>query len=240
MIPARYDSTRFPAKVLAKATGKYLIQHTYEQAMKAKLPSEVIVAADDDRIAAAVKVFGGRCVMTSEDHQSGTDRIAEVAQGLTAPVVVNVQGDEPQIHPDQVEQVIQLLADDREAVMGTLGHPIDSMTTWQDPNAVKVVVDERGYALYFSRSPIPYVRDARDWLRETQVTPLRHLGIYSYRREFLLRYPTMPPSALEKTEKLEQLRALAAGCRIKVGVTPHKCLGIDTPEDLERWLAPYR
>ncbi|MCK4373960.1 MAG: 3-deoxy-manno-octulosonate cytidylyltransferase, partial [Candidatus Brocadiae bacterium] len=200
----------------------------------------VIVATDDRRICEAVRGFGGEARMTDADHRSGTDRIAEVARSLRTPIVVNVQGDEPQIHPEQITQVIGLLEGDAEAVMGTLAHEVASEQEWKDPDAVKVVTDSRGYALYFSRSPIPHVRGSTDWMREAPLPALKHLGIYSYRREFLLRYPSLPPAPLEEAEKLEQLRALWHGYRIKVGTTPHRCIGIDTPEDLERWLALYR
>ena len=244
IIPARYESTRLPGKpileVARQVTGKYIVQHVYDRVSRAPSVSRVIVATDDRRIFDVVKAFGGEARMTSPRHSSGTDRIAEVARTLDATVIVNVQGDEPQIEPGQVEQVVGLLSGDDEAVMGTLAHPIADEATWRDPNAVKVVVDERGRALYFSRSPIPYVRDARDWLRDTPVRPLRHMGIYSFRRDFLLRFAAMPPCALEMAEKLEQLRALSAGYRIRVGVTDRPCLGIDTPEDFEAWLALYR
>jgi len=243
IIPARYQSSRLPGKpileVARQVTGRYIVQHVYERVARAPSVEQVIVATDDRRVLEVVEGFGGRARMTSPHHRSGTDRIAEVARQLDAAIVVNVQGDEPLIEPEQVEQVIGLLADPA-AVMGTLAHPIQDEQTWRDPSAVKVVVDERGYALYFSRSPIPFVRDSSDWLRDTPCRPLRHIGIYSFRREFLLRYASMPPSELEMAEKLEQLRALSAGYRIKVGVTPKACMGIDTPEDLERWLALYR
>lgn len=248
IIPARYGSTRLPGKpileVAREVTGKYIVQHVYERAAQAPSVAQVIVATDDERIAAAVDAFGGDARMTDPNHQSGTDRIAEVAADLDLPVVVNVQGDEPEIRPEQVEQVIGLLAEDESAVMGTLAHPIGSEQEWQDPNVVKVVVDGDGYALYFSRSPIPFPRDSGGRLEdafipsaaEGPVKPLRHLGIYSYRRDFLLRYAQLPPAPLEMTEKLEQLRALSAGYRIKVGITPYPCIGIDTQEDLEAWL----
>ncbi len=244
IIPARYESTRLPGKPIIEAareaTGKYIIQHVYERAAQAPSVSQVIVATDDERIADAVRGFGGEARMTRADHQSGTDRIAEVAADLSADIVVNVQGDEPGIRPEQVEQVIELLRGDDSAVMGTLAHPIESEAEWRDPNAVKVVVDVDGCALYFSRSPIPFARDAGGWDADGPVRPLKHLGIYSYVRSFLLSYSQMPPAPLEQAEQLEQLRALSAGCRIKVGVTPHRCIGIDTPADLERWLATYR
>jgi 3-deoxy-manno-octulosonate cytidylyltransferase (CMP-KDO synthetase) len=244
IIPARYASSRLPGKPILErvreATGRYLVQHVYERAARARGVSRVIVATDDERIAEAVRGFGGEARMTSASHPSGTDRIAEVARDLEAPIVVNVQADEPEIEPEQVEQTVELLDDDPGAVMGTLAHPIESEETWRDPNAVKVVVDAHGCALYFSRSPIPFVRDSEDWLRDTPARPLRHIGIYAYRRPFLLRYATMPPAPLEQAEKLEQLRALSAGYRIKVGLTPRAPVGIDTPQDLDRWLARFR
>lgn len=244
IIPARYGSTRLPGKPILEAarqaTGKYLIQHVYERAAQAASVDRVIVATDDERIVQAVRGFGGEARMTRADHRSGTDRIAEVAVSLDAPIVVNVQGDEPEIRPEQVEQVVRLLAEDQAAAMGTLAHPIESEDEWRNPNIVKVVLDTRGYALLFSRSPIPYVRDAGGWSSAGPVNPLRHLGIYSYRREFLLRYSQLPPAPLEMAEQLEQLRALSAGYKIKVGITPYPCVGIDTPEQLQAWLATYR
>ena len=244
IIPARYGSTRLPGKpileVAREVTGKYIIQHVYERAAQARGVSRVIVATDDQRICRTVRAFGGEAHMTAADHRSGTDRIAEVARSLDSPIIVNVQGDEPGIHPDQIAQVVGLLEDDAGAVMGTLAHEITSYQEWKDPNAVKVVTDRSGYALYFSRSPIPHVRGSANWVDDTPLPALKHLGIYSYRREFLLRYASLPPAPLEEAEKLEQLRALWHGYRIKVGITPHACIGIDTPEDLERWLASYR
>jgi 3-deoxy-manno-octulosonate cytidylyltransferase (CMP-KDO synthetase) len=244
IIPARYSATRLPGKPILEAarevTGKYIIQHVYERAAQASSVDEVIVATDDQRIADAVAAFGGEARMTDPGHQSGTDRIAEVAAGLDAPVIVNVQGDEPEIRPEQVEQVIQLLADDEAAAMGTLAHPVGCEEEWQDPNVVKVVVDQAGYALYFTRSPVPFARDAGGWAAEGPATPLRHLGIYSYRRDFLLRYAQMPPAPLEEAEQLEQLRALSAGYKIRVGITPYRCIGIDTADDLTAWLDKHR
>lgn len=244
IIPVRYASTRLPGKpileVAREVTGKYIVQHVYENAARASGVSRVIVATDDERVKGVVESFGGEVQMTSPDHQCGTDRIAEVAEDIDASIVVNVQGDEPQVQPEQVQQVVRLLEEDETPVMGTLAYPIDSEDEWHDPNAVKVVTDRRGYALYFSRSPLPYVRDSEDWLGDTPVRPLHHLGIYSYRRDFLLEYTSTPACPLEEAEKLEQLRALWEGHRIKVGVTESACIGIDTPEDLERWLELYR
>ena len=244
IIPARYASTRLPGKpvleVAREVTGKYIIQHVYERAARAASVERVIVATDDARIAGVVRGFGGEARMTSSEHRSGTDRIAEVAAGLDAPIIVNVQSDEPEIRPEQVEQVIQLLAQDADAVMGTLARPIESSDEWRDPHVVKVVLDAHGCALYFSRSPIPYLRDYAGPLAGAPAQPLGHLGIYSYRRDFLLRYASLPPSPLEEAEKLEQLRALGAGHRIKVAVTPYASIGIDTPADLEAWLNKHR
>jgi 3-deoxy-manno-octulosonate cytidylyltransferase (CMP-KDO synthetase) len=243
VIPARYASSRLPGKPILeqarRVTGKYIIQHVYEHAAEAEGVSRVVVATDDERIAAAVREFGGEARMTREDHTCGTDRIAEVAADLQEPLVVNVQGDEPEIRPEQVTQVVRMLRESDDAAMSTLAHPVDSEREWRDPNAVKVVVDKEGYALYFSRSPLPFVRDSEDWMDDTPLQPLRHLGIYGYRRDFLLRYSCMEACPLEEAEKLEQLRALWHGYRIRVGETSFRCTGIDTPADLERWLEKY-
>jgi 3-deoxy-manno-octulosonate cytidylyltransferase (CMP-KDO synthetase) len=220
-----------------EATGKYLIQHVCERAAGAPSVRRVIVATDDERVLRAVQKAGGDARMTSSEHRSGTDRIAEVAASLDEQIIVNVQGDEPDILPEQVEHAVELLADDETAVMSTLAHEVACEAEWRDPNVVKVVVDLDGYALYFTRSPVPYGRDAAGWDPDGPCTPLHHLGIYGYRRDFLLRYPSMPPAPLELAEKLEQLRALSAGYRIKVGITRHRCIGIDTQEDLDSWLA---
>lgn len=244
IIPARYQSSRLPGKPILEevksVTGQYLVEHCYNRAMETSNVSRVIVATDDERIRRVVEDFGGEARMTDPDHTCGTDRIAEVAEYIDADLVVNIQGDEPQIDPQQIEQTISLLREYPDAVMGTLAHPIKDAETWKDPNAVKVVVDDTQSALYFSRSPIPYVRDAEDWIKETPYKPLRHVGIYSFRRDFLLQYASMPPCPLEQAEKLEQLRALHAGYTIKVGITDRSAMGIDTPEDLNNWLAKYR
>ncbi len=244
IIPARYASTRLPGKPILdevrKVTGRYMIQHVYERAQSAPAVDRVIVATDDRRIADAVEAFGGEVRMTDAGHVSGTDRIAEVAEDLRADIIVNVQGDEPEIRPEQIQQVVSLLADDEDASMGTLAHPIASEEEFRDPNVVKAVIDGQGRALYFSRAPIPHHRDLRGPVSDSPAQPLRHLGIYSYRREFLLRYASLPPSPLEAVEKLEQLRALSAGYRINVGVTAYASAGIDTREDLEAWLDRFR
>lgn len=245
LIPARYGAERLPGKPVhpevKRVTGKHLIQHVYEGAARARGARRVIVATDDPRIAEAVRGFGGEVAMTRSDHTCGTDRIAEVAQRLPEiPVIVNVQGDEPQIRPEQVEQVAELLDACPEAAMGTLASPVRTDEELRNPNAVKVVTDARGCALYFSRSPIPFVRGSNDWLADSPVRPLKHLGIYSYRREFLLSYASMPACALERAERLEQLRALYHGHRIVVGVTDFCPIGIDTEADLRRWLAQWQ
>jgi 3-deoxy-manno-octulosonate cytidylyltransferase (CMP-KDO synthetase) len=230
IIPARYASTRFPGKPLLRETGKYLIQHVYEQVSRARSLAEVIVATDDERIAEAVRSFHGRVVMTRSDHPSGTDRVAEVACGLDAEIIVNVQGDEPEIEPGNIDKLVSLLAGDTAVQIGTLACPFPSAADPTDPNAVKVVLDSRGRALYFSRSLIPYPRDTAG--RPTVPAHwLLHLGIYAYRRAFLLELAKLPPTPLEQREKLEQLRTLENGHAIAVGIVEKAAIGIDTPED---------
>jgi len=237
-IPARYGSTRFGAKVLAKDTGKYLIQHTYEQACKAKLPANVIIATDDERIAVACASFGAEAVMTSAEHKSGTDRIAEAVANVEADIVINIQADEPEIEPKNIDYLAQLLLDNADYPMATLAAEFQSAEQVADPNIVKVVLARNGGAIYFSRSPIPYDRG------HGGVGPkelyLRHLGIYAYRRDFLLKIPTMAQTPLEKTEKLEQLRVLENGYGIVVGKVEHTCDGIDTPEQYRAFVERYR
>ncbi|MBN1490568.1 MAG: 3-deoxy-manno-octulosonate cytidylyltransferase [Phycisphaerae bacterium] len=235
IIPARYASTRFPGKPLARATGKTLIQHVYERVRQARLLDGVVVATDDERIAAAVREFGGEAVMTRPDHASGTDRIAEVAATLSAELVLNVQGDEPEIEPAYLDQLVELMRLRPDASMATLACPFPADADPTEPSAVKLVIDRHGYALYFSRSLIPYLRDpgktgepAGGWLL--------HLGVYAYRRGFLLSYADLAPSRLEQAEKLEQLRALENGHRIVVGLVEHASLGIDTPEEYEAFV----
>lgn len=230
VIPARYASTRLPGKPLLRETGKYLIQHVYEQVSRAKSLETVIVATDDERIAEGVRSFGGRAAMTRADHPSGTDRVAEVARGLDAEIIVNVQGDEPEIEPASIDKLVALLADDPNVPIGTLACPFPTTADPADPNAVKLVLGAGGRALYFSRSLIPYPRDtagrvarAGNWLL--------HLGIYAYRRGFLLELAKLPPTPLEKAEKLEQLRVLENGYSMAVAVVDKAAIGIDTPED---------
>ncbi len=230
VIPARYASTRFPGKPLVQETGKYLIQHVCEQVSRAKSISKVIVATDDTRIIAAVQSFGGHAVMTRTDHPSGTDRVAEVAGGLDADIIVNVQGDEPELEPDSIDQLVALLTDNPNVSVGTLAAPFPIGKDPTDPNAVKVVLDARGNAIYFSRSLIPYPRDLGGKANKPD-NWLLHLGIYAYRRMFLLELASLAPTPLEMREKLEQLRILEHGCSIAVAVVDESPIGIDTPED---------
>jgi len=239
VIPARYASTRLPAKPLLRDTGKYLIQHTYERATQAKCGAQVIVATDDDRIFDAVREFGGRVVMTRADHVSGTDRIAEVAAHLPVDVVLNVQGDEPQIEPAALDLLAGLLADP-SSDMATLAVPIRSKESYLDPNVVKVVCDAGGRALYFSRRPIPMVRDGEPDFSARPAQFLQHLGVYAYRQSFLLKIATTPPHPLEQAEKLEQLRVLGTGGTIRVGLVEHAHRGIDTPADYAEFVRTYR
>ena len=233
IIPARYASTRFPGKPLAVLGGKTVIQRVYEQV--SSLLDEVYVATDDERIFQAVESFGGRAVMTRTDHKSGTDRIEEAAEkiGSDADVIINVQGDEPFIQPSQIETLMHLF-DAPETQIGTLGKRFETIEGVENPNSPKIVTDNRGFALYFSRSPIPYVRgiDRNLWLEAYPF--LKHLGIYAYRREVLREVTQLPQGRLEKAESLEQLRWLENEYRIRVGLTDVETVGIDTPEDLQR------
>lgn len=233
IIPARYSSTRFPGKPLAVLAGKTVIERVYEQVTKV-LP-EAYVATDDERIFNAVENFGGKVVMTRADHKSGTDRIEEAAEkiGTDADVIVNIQGDEPFIQPSQIETVCKQFEDPTTQI-ATLGKPFTSMEAVKNPNSPKIVTDVNGFALYFSRSVIPYVRgiDETEWLDHYPF--LKHLGIYAYRREVLREVTKLPQSSLEKAESLEQLRWLQNGYRIRVGITNIETVGIDTPDDLKR------
>lgn len=237
VIPARFASTRLPGKPLLNATGKYLVQHVYDRAVAAAV-GPVIVATDDRRIVDAVTSFGGRAMMTRADHPSGTDRIAEVAVGLDADVIVNLQGDEPQFDPAGVHLLLTMLAADPAAGMSTLATPIKSAADFASPNVVKAVRGDTGRALYFSRSPVPFVRDAEPTFPSDHF--LHHLGVYAYRRDVLLELAATPPHPLEQLEKLEQLRALAHGIPIQIGVIPHAHRGVDTPEDYAAFVAIQR
>jgi 3-deoxy-manno-octulosonate cytidylyltransferase (CMP-KDO synthetase) len=240
IIPARYASSRLPGKPLLRQTGKYLIQHVYERACQARRADTVIVATDDPRIVVAVESFGGRAVLTRRDHPTGTDRVAEVAAGLDADAVINLQGDEPLIDPDSLDLLAALLQRHPESAVATLANPLQSLEQYHDPSCVKVVCDAAGRALYFSRSPIPHVRGGQPDLAARPSCFLQHLGVYAYRRDFLLALAALPPSPLEQLEKLEQLRVLAADCAIHVGVVEHASFGVDTYADYERFVRAYR
>ena len=229
VIPARFGSSRLPGKPLADIAGRPMIEHVYRRAATARGVTAVVVATDDARIAGVVEGFGGTAVMTRADHASGTDRIAEVAAGLPCDLIVNVQGDEPLIRPLAIEAALSPFAGAPELQMSTLGGRLDEHDAG-NPHVVKAVVDLQGFALYFSRAPIPYRRDAG----APRQSVLRHIGLYVYRRDFLLRLASLPPTPLERSESLEQLRALEHGFRIRVVGTTHESVSVDTPEDLER------
>lgn len=252
IIPARYGSTRFPGKPLAAATGKYLIQHVCEQVAKARSIARCIVATDDPRILDAVRSFGGEAQMTSPEHASGTDRIAEVIRRLSEPaaqaraslaggagaddgIVLNIQGDEPEIEPAYLDRLVSSLAAQPDCPAATLACAFPADADPRDPNCVKVVMNRSGRALYFSRALIPYPR--ADVEASDQSGWLLHLGVYAYRRSFLLEFAGWPQSALERTEKLEQLRILEHGYDIAVELVERASVGIDTPEDYERFVA---
>ena len=234
VIPARWGSTRFPGKSLALIAGKPLIQRVVEQARKAARLDEVLVATDDDRIRKVVEGIGVKAVMTRSDHASGTDRIAEAVEKVPADVVINIQGDEPLINPGLIDELGLALASDAAWDMATAAAPVSDPRDLENPAVVKVVFGGQGQALYFSRSVIPHIRDAdRAGLGEESLH-WRHIGIYAYRRSFLERFVAAPPCVLEKAEKLEQLRALDLGCRMKVVKTAACGIGVDTPEDVGR------
>ena len=241
VIPARYASTRFPGKPLANRTGKYLIQHVYERAAAAKRVKRCIVATDDERIAAAVRSFGGEVAMTRPDHPSGTDRIAEVVRGLAGTdddIILNVQGDEPEMEPAHLDRLVDRLAGEpRDCPVATLACPFPPDSDPRDPNCVKVVMNSAGRALYFSRSLIPYPRD--DGGGRTPDRWLLHLGVYAYRRSFLLKLAAWKPGVLEQIEKLEQLRVLESGVAMAVEIVAQSCVGIDTPSDYDQFVARY-
>ena len=228
IIPARYHSTRLPGKPLADIAGKPMIQRVYEQAIQAKLPDQVIVATDHEEIFKVVTDFGGQVMMTASNHPTGTDRLAEVAAKLPdAQIIVNIQGDEPEIDPDVIDRLIQPLLQDKEIAMATVITPMDE-SEMEQPGCVKAVVDQKGNALYFSRSLIPYLRT------DCRLAPVyKHIGVYGYQKEFLLEFARLSPTPLEQMESLEQLRALEYGYRIKTILVNLAAIGVDTPEDLE-------
>jgi 3-deoxy-manno-octulosonate cytidylyltransferase (CMP-KDO synthetase) len=243
VIPARYGSTRFEGKPLAEILGKPMIQYVHEGVRRSKLIDEVIVATDDQRILEAVKAFGGKAILTSPAHPSGTDRVAEVARKLKSEIIVNVQGDEPLIDGAFIDKAIRPLLTDENLQLSTLMTRIEEVRDWLNPHIVKVVVDQKNFALYFSRSPIPFPRDLQIGRLESNPfgtnRPLpkrvfKHIGVYVFRRKFLLLFSKMKVTPLEKLEKLEQLRALENGYRIKVTCVNYEPLSVDTPEDLQK------
>jgi 3-deoxy-manno-octulosonate cytidylyltransferase (CMP-KDO synthetase) len=243
IIPARYGSTRFVGKPLADILGKPMIQYVYEGVSESRLIEDVIIATDDERIYEVVKNFGAKGILTSPKHTTGTDRIAEVARKLKSEIIVNIQGDEPLIKGSIIDKAIKPLIQDLEIPMGTIMTRIEDFEDWLNPNVVKVVVDNNGFALYFSRSPIPFPRDMikGDWFKLDKFIKwpfakniFKHIGVYVYRREFLIKYSKMKPTPIEKLEKLEQLRALENGYRIKVTKVNYKSISVDTPDDLKK------
>ncbi|MFN7923602.1 MAG: 3-deoxy-manno-octulosonate cytidylyltransferase [Bryobacteraceae bacterium] len=226
VIPARFQSSRFPGKALVPLAGKPILQHVYERSCEARTLGRVIVATDDERIEACARRFGAEVRMTRSDHPSGTDRVAEVAAAVNATLIVNIQGDEPLIDPEAIDAAARCLIDDPSLPMGTLAKRIEHVDEITNPNVVKVVTGIGGNALYFSRNPIPYDRAGG-------AVYFKHIGLYVYRRDFLLGYSSLPVGPLEKTECLEQLRALENGFPIRVVETRYESLGVDTPEDLE-------
>ena len=247
VIPARWKASRFEGKILALIDGKPMIQHVWERASQSRILEEVIVATDSEEVIRVVKSFGGKAVYTSKDQPSGTDRIGEVVNPLDVKVVVNIQGDEPLIHHSMIDGLANTLLNDKSISMATVIKKITHRRELINPNVVKVVVDKDGYALYFSRSPIPYVRgenklhsifDVHYWFQAHSFTPetqdyYKHLGIYAYTKDFLFTYTNLPKSKLETMEKLEQLRALESGYKIKTIETEYDTVGVDTPEDLK-------
>jgi 3-deoxy-manno-octulosonate cytidylyltransferase (CMP-KDO synthetase) len=229
-IPARFGSTRLDGKPLADIGGKPMIQWVYERAMASRLVDDVVVATDDERVLNAVKAFGGAVVMTSPEHVSGTDRVGEAAAATSADIIVNIQGDEPLIEPEMIDAAVGPMIEDPGLNVCTLMTRITDEGEYRDPNVVKVVVDAEGFALYFSRSPIPFSKAP---FKEAALPLFKHVGLYVYSREFLKKFTAMKPAPLEEAEGLEQLRILQNGFRIKVVETPFNPLSVDTPEDLE-------
>lgn len=231
VIPARWASTRFEGKMLALLDGRPMIEHVWRQAKKSRILEDVLIACDDDRILEAAKSFGANAVMTAKDHESGTDRIAEAVAKIATDIVINIQGDEPLIDPHVIDSLGQVLLQDTALFMATVIKRITKEDEFNNPNVVKVVVDQNKNALYFSRSPIPFDRLKKPFQENRYY---KHLGLYAYRKDFLLGYKTLPFSKLESVEKLEQLRALDAGYKIKTIETDHEAIGVDTQEDLQK------
>jgi 3-deoxy-manno-octulosonate cytidylyltransferase (CMP-KDO synthetase) len=231
VIPARYTSARFSGKALTPIAGRPMIQHVVERVRQARNVTRAVVATDDERIARAVEGFGGEVVMTRRDHRCGTERVAEVAAQIEAGVYVDVQGDEPLIEPAAIEAVVESMTAEESIRIGTLSVAISHRAEIMDPNVVKVVADFEGNALYFSRAPVPWVRDSSG---PVAARHLKHIGLYAFRRDALLDYPTLPPGELERVEQLEQLRWLENGYRIRVVETDYDAVSVDVPADVER------
>ena len=241
VMPARFASTRLPGKPLLYETGKYLVQHVYEQACKSQLADKIIIATDDIRIERACSSFGATVVRTREEHPCGTDRVAEVAGQIDCKLILNLQGDEPLVAPSKLDLLFTLLETDPEAHMATLVTPLSSIESWKNPNVVKAVLDDRGRALYFSRSPSPSFRDIPEPSPEMMRGLVwQHVGLYAYRKNFLLRLAKIPVHPMENAEKLEQLRVLANGNAIAVGTVDNAGIGVDTFEDYQRFVEHYK
>ena len=238
VIPARYGSTRFPAKVLSCIDGKPLIRHVWEKAMQAKELDEVLIACDHPDVLRAAQLFKAKAVMTDPGHPSGSDRIAEAVKDLRVDIIVNIQGDEPFIDARTIDSLALLLKKDPQTMVGTVIKEITDDADDVNPNVVKCVVDDQGFALYFSRSPIPYFRNKNAGTRK-----YKHLGLYAYRKDFLMKFKDWPKGALESAEELEQLRILERGIKIKTTVTQYESMAVDTPQDLQKaisWLEKSR
>jgi 3-deoxy-manno-octulosonate cytidylyltransferase (CMP-KDO synthetase) len=231
VIPARYGSTRLPGKPLVSLAGKPMIQRVYERAKMAKRVDQVIVATDDERIVKAVQEFGGEARMTRGDHRTGTERVAEVAAHVDGNVFVNAQGDEPLLDPAAIDIAVEALLEDPPASVATVATPVKVLSDVMDPNVVKAVLDFDGYALYFSRAPVPWVRDTAG---KVHVKYWKHLGLYVFQRDALLEYPTLPQGELERIEQLEQLRWMENGWKIRVAEVEHDAVSVDVPEDVAR------
>lgn len=231
VIPARWGSTRFEGKILAEIAGKPMIQYVFEQAKKSKCLDDVLIACDDERILKAAQNFKAKAVLTAKDHPSGTDRIAQAVKNISCGLVINIQGDEPLIEPSVIDQLVSVMREERGTLVGTVIKKVDAAEEVQDPNVVKVVIDHHGYALYFSRSMIPYSQEQK---KINEFIYYKHLGIYAYRKDFLLNFKNLPKSKLEAAEKLEQLRILEAGYKIKTTITDVDTIGVDTLEDLKK------
>jgi 3-deoxy-manno-octulosonate cytidylyltransferase (CMP-KDO synthetase) len=228
VIPARYASSRFEGKVLANILGKPMIQHVWERARESKMLNDLIIACDDDRVKEVAEHFGAKVVFTSRGHGSGTDRLSEIVQPLDVKVVINIQADEPLIHFTMIDSLAYAMLEDESLVMATLIKRVVNEDEINNPNIVKVVIDKDNFALYFSRAPIPYLRE-----KGTKSIYYKHIGLYAYTKDFLFTFRNLPASDLEKMESLEQLRALESGYKIKTVLTNFETIGVDTPEDLE-------